>query len=97
VLPAKEVKQNKDNPPVKPTGLAIAALILGIVGCTFVFAPVIQYPWAFASGAAAITTGALSQRDEHQRLGGYGVVLGIVAVLIGFRMYQQVQDALSIF
>jgi hypothetical protein len=78
-------------------GLAIASLVLGAVGCTFFFAPAIQYQWAFVFGAAALITGAISGQAGGKTLAGWGVALGILALLAGYLGYRQVQEAVGDF
>jgi hypothetical protein len=70
-------------PPVQPVnthrGLAIAALVLGIVGAVFGFIP-ITFVIALICGVLALIFGLIGRRHG---MGKAGLILGIVAIALG--------------
>lgn len=60
-------------------GLAIAALVLGVVGVVFGLVP-LTYVIALGSGALALIFGIIGR---HHGMGKAGVILGTIAVALG--------------
>jgi hypothetical protein len=80
----------------KSDGVAVASLVLGALGVMFVFGKAINYEMPLALGGAAIITGIVGvSRGVAKTMAGWGVALGVCAVLVGIAGYNQVQDALE--
>jgi hypothetical protein len=75
--------------PAKQTsGMAVGALICGIIGAAFLLAPVIAYPIPLALGLAAIVLGFIGRGG----MGYWGVGLGAVALIAGIAGFMSVNN-----
>ena len=68
--------------PLKPPkhGLAIASLVLGIVGCAFDFMPMVSWIGLCCGIVAIILAGVAKSRGNRTAMSTAGLVLGIVSV-----------------
>ncbi|WP_336658851.1 DUF4190 domain-containing protein [Leucobacter sp. USHLN153] len=66
--------------PVQPKGLAIAALVLGILSLIFVWVPIA----GFIGGVVALILGILALRKgQHKGMSLTGIITGALAAIIG--------------
>jgi hypothetical protein len=73
------------------SGMAVAALICGIIGSAFLLAPVIAYPIPLALGLAAIVLGLIGKGS----IGYWGVGLGAVALIAGIAGFASVNNTVN--
>lgn len=68
-------------PPTRPShsGMAVAALVLGVVGICFGLVP-ITFLFAITLGVLALVFGCVAR---HRGMGKAGIILGVVAVAFG--------------
>jgi hypothetical protein len=74
------VPQLPTSPAVKPfRGMAIAGFVVALVGCVFGLIPIL-FVFAWVAGVAALVFSGLGYRWT---LGKWGIVLAVVAIVLG--------------
>lgn len=69
-------------PPEPPNGLAVAALVLGIIGTVFGLVP-LTFWLAFILGVLALVFGLIARKKHHRRtMATWGASLGAVSLVL---------------
>src|SRR5688500_3882503 len=78
----------------KSNGLAISSLILGIVGLSLAWIPIVNYI-AMVLGLIALVLGGIGIFKSHRIMSIAGAVLGLVAIVASFAVIASFANAMN--